>query len=198
MKKLNIGCGNVPLIGYTNIDKYYFPGSNHIGSNFNDYKAWNIEHPKSPWMYGDAEKLEFNNEEFDEVIMVHCLEHLSMDAGSVAIKEAVRVLKKGGSLEIEVPDLVKACWLFLDSHITIGENNSSWFRVMGLLYGDQGGLGEGQFHLCGYSREYLKLRMEEHGLTDIEDVQVGIGHGTREGMGHPEPEYDFRLRGVKV
>lgn len=197
MKKLNIGCGNVPLPGYTNIDKYYYPGSEHAGMNKEDGETWNTEYPDSLWLYGDAEELGIPSEEFDEVIIVHCLEHMSMNAGNNALKEAIRVLKKGGTLEIEVPDLTRSCELFAQVHITPGGDNKLWFRVMGSLYGSQGNEGEGQYHLCGYSKEYLTFRMKEHGLTNIEEIPVGMGHGTREG-GHAEPDYDFRLRGIKI
>lgn len=196
MKRLNVGCGNVPLPGYINIDKYYYPGSTHPGMNFEDGLTWNKEYPDSPWSYGDAAKLDFPNEEFDEVIVVHCLEHLSMNAGNDCLRECARVLKKGGVLEVEVPDLTRACDLFLNVHISHEKNNADWMRIMGLLYGSQGGEGEGQFHLCGYSKEYLKFRFNEHGFINIEEIPVGFGHGTREG-GHGEPEYDFRIRGYK-
>lgn len=198
MKKLNIGCGNIPLLGYINIDKYYYPGSIHSGMNLEDGKTWNMTYPDSPWIYGDAVKLDFSNETFDEVIMVHCLEHLSMNKGNEAIGEAVRVLKKGGFLEIEVPNLTVACELFLKSNISLDGNNDFWFKAMGLLYGSKGDEGEGQFHLCGYSKEYLKFRMEEHHLTNITEIPVGFGHGTRIGLGKGEPVFDFRLKGYKA
>src|SRR3989304_4786380 len=123
MVQASVGCGNVPLPGFINIDKYYYPGSTHPGMNLEDGKTWNIEHPDSPWLYGDMVKLDFKNEEFDRAIVVHALEHLSMEDGNRAIEQMVRVLKKGGVLEIETPDLVKTC-------------------------------------------EYLRYKMEEHGLID--------------------------------
>lgn len=198
MKKLNLGCGNVPLIGYINVDKYYYPGSDHPGMNIEDGKTWNTEHPDSPWVKGDMVNLhEIPNDSVDEVIAVHSLEHLSMEDGVRAIREMIRVVKKGGRVEIEVPDLTKACKLFLEAHISKDKNNGDWFRIMGLLYGSQGAEGEGQFHLCGYSKEALKYRMEFHGLINIEEIPVGLGHGTRENLGHGEPEFDFRLKGIK-
>ncbi len=153
---LSAGCGNVPLPGYINIDKYYYPGSTHSGMNLEDGKTWNTDYPDSPWLYGDMTKLDFHDGEFDRVIAVHAIEHLSMDNGNQAIGEMFRVLKKGGELEIETPDLTKACQMFLNVHISNDKNNADWFRIMGLLYGSQGAEGEGQFHLCGYSKEYLK------------------------------------------
>ena len=155
-------------------------------------KTWNTEYPDSLWIYGDISKLEFRSEEFDEIIIVHALEHLSMEKGNDALREAVRVLKHGGFLEVEVPNLTTACELFLKAHITFEWDNTPWFRIMGLLYGTTGSDGEGQFHLCGYSKEYLIYRMKEHKLINITEIPVGFGHG------RPEPQFDFRLRGYKL
>ena len=117
-KFLCAGCGNVPLPKFINIDKYYYPGSTHPGMNLEDGKTWNIEYPDSPWLYGDMVKLDFEDGYFDKVIAVHALEHLSMNDGNRAIGEMFRVLRKGGIVEIELPDLTKACQLFLNAHIS--------------------------------------------------------------------------------
>ena len=194
--KLNIGCGNVPLIGYINVDKYYYPGSSAPLNDNELAGTWNDDNSESPWHYGDMVHLEFMDNSFDEVIMVHCLEHLSMEDGNLAIQEAHRVCKPGGFVEIEVPDLLKACQLMEEVHVTPLGNNQPWHRVMGCIYGTTGIDGEGQFHLCGYTKEYLKFKLEERGFKNIEEIPVGFGHGNNEG-GHPEPEYDFRMRAYK-
>lgn len=189
MRKLNIGCGNVPLVGYTNIDKYYYPDSPAPLNDNELAKTWNQD---SPWFRGDAVELDFDDEEFDKVLMVHTLEHLTMEAGTQAIKEAYRVCKTGGTIEIEVPDLLKACELMLKTPI----ENPIWYRIWGCIYGTTGMDGEGQFHMCGYTKDYLKMKLEEGGFKNIEEIPVGFGHGNSED-GHPEPEYDFRLRATK-
>jgi len=38
--------------------------------------------------------------------------------------------------------------------------------------------------------------MSPHGFVDIVEIPVGFGHGNSQ-EGHPEPQYDFRLKGVK-
>lgn len=178
MKKLNVGCGNNPLEGYKNIDKYYYPGCGRPDlAQLTGYD----------WSYGDAVSLQDYNDTFDEVIMVHTLEHLSMDDGNRAIQQAVRVLKPGGVLEIEVPNLTTACELFLRT----SPEDPKWLRIMGLLYGTTGVDGEGQFHLTGYTKDRLKQKMEEHNIINIEEIPVGFGHGAA------EPQYDFRLKGIK-
>jgi SAM-dependent methyltransferase len=192
MNKINIGCGNAPIIGFTNVDKYYYPGSPFSLTNNVIAATWNQQHSESPWISGDMISLSFPSESFDEVIMVHALEHVSMDDGNLAIKEAIRLCRKGGSVEIEVPNLEIACKLLLD----LRPDMPFWDRVMGLLYGTSGMDGEGQFHLCGYTKDYLKLKMSQHDLVDIVEIPVGFGHGNGQ-EGHAEPQYDFRLRGTK-
>ncbi len=51
----------------------------------------------SDWVVADARELPFGDSVFDGVSMIHVLEHLSHDAG-VAVGEALRVLKPGGTL----------------------------------------------------------------------------------------------------
>jgi len=191
--KLNVGAGNVPLIGYTNVDKYYYPRSKRPLLDKALAKTWNKDHPDSPWLYGDMVDLKFPSDYFDEVMLVHVLEHGSMEDGNRAIEQAARVCKPGGKVEIEVPDLRRACERIVNN---IEVNTPYWYRTMGLIHGTTGMDGEGQFHLCGYTKEYLRFKMEERGLKDIHEIPVGFGHGNNQ-QGHPEPEYDFRLIGTK-
>jgi len=193
---LNAGCGNVPLKGFVNIDKYYYPSSLTSGLDKELAEKWNTENPDSPWTKGDIVKLEYPSEHFGKVIMVHVLEHVSMEDGNKALNEAKRVLKTGGIIEVEVPDLTRACEYFPKVHITDKEDWKLWFRVMGLIYGTTGSDGDGQFHLCGYSKEYLKFKLEEVGFENVEEIPVGFGHGDSE-KGHPEPGFNFRMKAVK-
>lgn len=192
--RLNCGCGNVPLPGFINIDKYYYPSSTWPLTDQRAVDAW-VDTEDSKWIYGDATNLDFPENTFDEVMMVHCLEHLDMEEGNLAIREIYKVLKVGGSVDIELPNLVKACELLLKT--SYAEDTQKWYRVMGLLYGTTGSDGEGQYHMCGYTPEYLRFKLEERGFKDIQDIPVGFGHGEATFEGHGEPEYDFRLRGVK-
>lgn len=49
--------------------------------------------------------VDFRDETWDELVYHHVLEHLSLDAAVKALNEARRVLKTGGVLDIEVPDM---------------------------------------------------------------------------------------------
>lgn len=193
--KLNVGCGNVPLRGWVNIDKFYYPGSPNPLTDQREIEKWN-NNEFQQWVYGDAVSLDFPSDTFDEVMLIHVLEHLDMEKGTQAIAEAHRVLKPGGRLDIELPDLLVACRLMSNVHVTALGDNQPWHRVMGLLYGTTGSDGEGQYHLCGYTKEYLRFKLEERDFKNIEEIAVGFGHGNSE-EGHAEPQFDFRLRSYK-
>lgn len=195
MNRLNCGCGNTPMEGYINVDKYYYPGSPWPLTTRPKTEEWKNGLHQGEWKYGDAIDLkDFQENEFDEVMLVHCLEHMSMEEGNRAIQSAVRVCKQGGSVEIEVPDLLESCRLMLETPYNPDPkgDNSKWFRCMGLLHGTTGMDGEGQFHLCGYAKDYLKAKMEEHHLKDVKEIpeRLGFGHG-------PKETFNFRMIGYK-
>lgn len=196
--KLNIGCGNVPLKGWVNVDKFYYPSSAAPQLDHSLVERWE-DTEESKWLYGDAIDLPFPDDTFDEVMIIHCLEHLDMEQGNLAIKSAHRVLKPGGTFDVELPDLLKACELMPTVHITETGDNQPWHRVMGLLYGAVGEEhgGKGQYHLCGYTKEYLRFKLEERGFRDIKELPVGFGHGEDTEHGHGEPQFDFRMQGIK-
>jgi predicted SAM-dependent methyltransferase len=122
-------------------------------------------------------------------MMSHILEHLSMEEGNLALKEAHRVLKPGGFVTVCVPDLAKACEEYPKvNYDPDGRDNSAWFYIMGMIYGTTGSDGEGQFHHCGYDREYLKARFKLRNLVNVEEVPSPPYH---------KQEYNFCLKAYK-
>lgn len=78
---LNIGCGLNKMDGWVNVDAYGTPDI-----------LWNLN--KYPWPWKDNS--------IDEIYANHIFEHLLDWFG--AFKECARILKTGGSLQINVPD----------------------------------------------------------------------------------------------
>jgi predicted SAM-dependent methyltransferase len=83
---LNIGCGDIFSTDWTNLD--FTPQPN---VDFVDIR----------------DGLPFPNESFDVVYHSHLIEHLTLPEAKRFLKEACRVLKKGGLTRIATPDLEK-------------------------------------------------------------------------------------------
>lgn len=85
---LHIGCGKNYFDGWINID-------NNSDNNISKLDLnWDMRKP-----------LPFNDGSVDFIFNEHFLEHLTVDEGQKAIKDFLRVLKKGGVLRIAMPDL---------------------------------------------------------------------------------------------
>ena len=92
-KVLNIGSGAITGVGHRLWTKQDFGNVTHL----------DIEKGEDVDIVGDAHDLPFEKSVYDSVIMQAVIEHLH--SPSVAIKEAFRVLRKGGYLYLEVPFL---------------------------------------------------------------------------------------------
>ncbi|MFX1343653.1 MAG: methyltransferase domain-containing protein [Promethearchaeota archaeon] len=106
--KLNIGCGKKYEIGYCNIDLYETLIADKLMS---------------------AIDLQFEDNCCKEIKAIHLIEHLSFFEAIYALSEFFRVLKPGGKLIIETPDLKKVCQHYLDS------TNEQKKEILGWIYG---------------------------------------------------------------
>lgn len=82
--KLNLGCGENPIEGFINVDKYGEPDIQHDLELF-------------PWPWEDSS--------VDEIVLIHVLEHLGQDTETYLniIKELYRVCKDQATIHIAVP-----------------------------------------------------------------------------------------------
>src|ERR1700731_410860 len=84
LKKLNIGCGPVPLPGWVNVD--LCPHSSDV-------------------LRMDATKqFPYLNDTFSHVFSEHMIEHVELDGAHNMIRECYRVLRPGGRIRIVTPD----------------------------------------------------------------------------------------------
>ena len=160
---LNLGCGNRPLEGFVNIDKYV--------------KAFGIENY-------DVYKLPYNDGDVDAIFCAHVLEHLPIRHAKLAIREWGRVLKPCGKLYLGIPDLEVILHKLLDP--TLSESQRQW--MMYVLFGfqtDPANRGDdldypvdhGQFHTCGFTEETIKKELIAVGLHCFEILKYD-GWGT--------------------
>ena len=117
--KLNLGCGDKILPGYVNVDV----AETRAG--------------KRPDVLCDLHALTpFEDNSVDEILSVHVVEHFWRWEVVGVLKEWVRVLKAGGLMVLECPNLKSACETFLanpDLHAGPGQEGQ---RSMWVFYGD--------------------------------------------------------------
>lgn len=169
--KLNLGCGDKILDGYTNVD---------VAESRNGHK---------PDVLCDLHRLEpFADNSADEILSVHVIEHFWRWEVVHILKEWLRVLKPGGKMILECPNLLSACQQFLanpDLHAGPGKEGQ---RTMWVFYGDPQWQDPLMVHRWGYTPKSLAVVMFEAGLRELkqEPAQFKLR----------EPR-DMRITGIK-
>lgn len=133
--KINLGSGQQTLTGYLNLD-IKGKGEGYIDMN---------------------EPLDLPSGSVDEILMVHSFEHIKTWSLEEVVKSIHRVLKKGGKLIIEVPNLRVLCRKYLDGNAMMLE----W------IYGNQG--DETEVHYWGWDRKSLVEYLKVFGFEYVND-----------------------------
>ena len=94
--------------------------------------------------------------EVEEIRCVHALEHVERAMVLPTLLEWHRILRPGGVLTVEVPDLEYVCRFVLDG------TGPDWGLAM--LYGTQE--DEGQFHRTGFTRQGLRDALVAGGFEE--------------------------------
>lgn len=140
MNKLNIGCDNDIRPGWVNID------------------AFNI---KPGVIKMDAQKIDYPDNTFDEICARDILEHITWRKTDEVLAEWYRVLKPGGKIYIQSPNLVG--WA-----LAIVHNKCSFHHAMEHIFAHQD--NPGNFHYTGFSKDYLQEKMSKVGFKDFEHI----------------------------
>lgn len=168
MLKLNLGCGNKLYPkedGWINID---------VIEPTTKFKSVEIITPTSleetneRFLFHNSllQNLQFVDENIaDEIHGYHIIEHFYKDEVEGVLKEWFRVLKPGGKIILEQPDVVKCAANFLSGLLN---GNKQLEYNLGLLgfYGD--GTTQKPFmgHKCGWYFHSLKEALEEVGFIN--------------------------------
>ncbi len=169
--KLNLGCGDKILEGYVNIDV----AESRVGMK--------------PDVLCDLHHLEpFGDNTADEILSVHVIEHFWRWEVLDILKEWIRVLKPGGKMILECPNLISACQQFLENPDLFSGPGKEGQRTMWVFYGDPGWQDPLMVHRWGYTPKSLAMLMHEAGLRDLkqEPAQFKLR----------EPR-DMRVTGIK-
>lgn len=175
-RRLEIGPGSYPLLGYETLDTTAAPWVDYVL---------------------DATKpLPFADHTFVEIYASHVLEHLPWYQTEGILREWVRILAPGGWLKIMVPDGLKICHAlvqyelheedcsFLDGHYPRNPEKDPWlwanFRIF--TYGDwTGDPGHPNWHRALFTRRSLRRLLEKVGLVNVRDMNPaeiqGFDHG---------------------
>jgi predicted SAM-dependent methyltransferase len=136
--KLHLGCGQVYKPDYLNIDA------------LNDSVADEVS---------DVSLLRFGNNSVDEIYSSQLIEHFDYIHCKYVLSEWYRVLKPGGTLVIETPDLKKTYKKLVSTGIETQKNTLQW--IFGL---DSPGL----LHKTGFTFSLLEDLLKEVGFGSIQ------------------------------
>jgi SAM-dependent methyltransferase len=170
--KLNLGCGDKILPGYVNVDVV----ESRAG--------------KKPDVICDLHQLTpFEDNAADEILSVHVVEHFWRWEVVDVLKEWVRVLKPGGKMILECPNLISACHELLQNPDMAAGPGQEGQRSMWVFYGDPSWRDPYMNHRWAYTPLSLAAIMFEAGLRDLrqEPAQFKLR----------EPR-DMRITGVKT
>lgn len=146
--KLNLGCGPVHLDGYVNVD------------------VVNPEQHKNPDLIADIRHLDMiSDNSVDEILSVHVIEHFYLWELPSLLEEWRRVLKPGGKLVLETPDLLEACRQVLANPEAVDGGAASQ-RTMWVLYGDPKHKEPLMCHRWLFSPQSLIRTLEQNGFVD--------------------------------
>ena len=135
---LNLGCGNEPKKGFTNIDIKKFPGVDLIC---------------------DIRRLDVYDDESVSLITAHeVIEHLPFIETVSTLKEWHRILRPGGTLYLTMPDLEKLCELFLEN-----KDGKRWTWWHKCIYGNQMEGYPSNEHKRGFNRAELERCLRKAG-----------------------------------
>lgn len=146
---------------------------------------------------GDASKrLPFASGTFDLIYASHVLEHIPWYQLPSVIKEWVRILKPGGSIEIWIPNGLLIAQTFVNAELGIkneidkdgwfkfneGHDPCVWANGRIFSYGDgTGRKNDPNWHMAVFSPRYLRSLLTDSGLINIDELNSskvrGYDHG---------------------
>lgn len=151
--RLNLGCGRMVLPGFFNVDIQANPRAKRPLDLLADVRAVPLEDACA-----------------EEVHAYHVIEHFHRWETDAVIAEWKRLLKPGGLLVLELPDLAKACRNLLAGDT---EQMSYWG-----IYGDPSHRDTFMCHPWGFTPNSIRKLLQDGGFVDIRHLPPKT-HGGR-------------------
>jgi len=136
-KRLHLGCGQVYKPGYVNVDRYDQSVADEVA---------------------DLMDLPHEDGSFDVAEAFHVIEHFDLVHSRYFLAEAYRVLRPGGQLVLETPDLGESLRVLSRSDTADSVPITQW------IYGQD---SPGLQHRTGFTFSTLEGALEEAGFADI-------------------------------
>lgn len=153
--KLHIGCGARVMQGYFNIDAVHNPNAPRAPELLYEFE-FNKERL--------ANAIPLEDEVADEILSVHVFEHFYRWTCDAVVREFCRLLKPGGRLILELPDLIKCCQNIIDNRPSKQPDQLGRWG----LYGDPRLMDKFMCHPWGWAPEELMAFLSEHGFVNVE------------------------------
>lgn len=166
--KLNIGCGGRRIDGYTGVDAVQRPAADIVAK---------------------ADAIPLPDSSCDEIMAIHLVEHVHPWEVPGLLQEWHRLLKPGGRLVLELPDLIKCCKNIIDGKM-VGGKHPDQLGLWG-LYGDDREKDPFMSHKWGHTFKTLAPTVKAAGFIKIEERPTEWHPAGRE-------HRDFRLEAVKA
>lgn len=148
--RLNLGCGDKILPGYINVDV----APSRSG--------------RQPDVICDLRDLSVLGADYaDEVLAVHVVEHFWRWEVEDILRGWVRVLKPGGRMILECPNLISACEEFLKDPVSRCRPSRDGQRTMWVFYGDPSWQDPLMVHRWAYTPDSLSELLGAVGLVDV-------------------------------
>ena len=152
--KLHLGCGSVHLDGYINIDGDY------------------MSHDTNVTLHDITKPFPLPDNCVDEILTVHVIEHIDRWAIEDTLAEWHRILRPGGQLSTEWPDLLKACLQIAKDPSSLletqsRENKRVTKHTMHVIYGNPRFKHKAMTHAWGYSIDSLIELMKKIGFSSV-------------------------------
>lgn len=155
--KLHLGCGNVYLDGYINID---FPSYEHT-----------VQEKTKVDQYLDLRSLKYEAKTIEEIRLHHVFEHFSRTTSLALLAGWWTWLKVEGLLRMEVPDFQRTAWAVLNPI----SSKKAQFIGLRHIFGSQE--APWAVHMEGWTTKNICRVLDTFGYK-VEEVRRNNWHGT--------------------
>lgn len=164
---INVGCGKRARANMVNLDVVATPG-----------------YTEPDYYIKGGDDTGLPSECADEVMAIHNFEHYFRWEVDAVLVEWRRLLKPGGQLTLEMPDIIKCCKNMLTGYTHSGKNPDQ-FSYWG-VYGDPTTMDHFMVHKWGWEPRTLTALLKQHGFTGMKEEPTKWHPGGRE-------HRDFRM-----